>query len=164
MSNQNCFERAYRGQVGFVLLLPFLTLGSSLWSAKTMPSSPLLAQAKTIAVLNNTVFPRAEQAVCLELSKWGRYQVIADSGKSDLILMLSTQVPIFPAVRHSISDLVVGHPGNYSGKLYLAIFDRKTLERVWIESFLWEERNNRSTPDILKSLRRRVEASNLVSD
>jgi hypothetical protein len=84
------WRRAACGALG--LLFFGVTAGLlPLAKAKNSPSSvpQVVLSAKTIYVENQTTDGQLQTAVYVELTKWGRYQIVENREKADLILSLS---------------------------------------------------------------------------
>jgi hypothetical protein len=70
---------------GITLLAPTKALANK--TSAQLPSSVL--SAKTIFVENQTNDASLQTAVCVELTKWGRFQIVDSPEKADLVLRLS---------------------------------------------------------------------------
>src|ERR1019366_1707096 len=58
---------------------------------KHLPLPPQIATAKTVFIDNQSGFAKLGDRAYEQLTKWGRFQVILDRKKADLILLLSAR-------------------------------------------------------------------------
>jgi hypothetical protein len=118
---------------------------------KTISESPSILSAKTVYFDNRTGDDSVGTAAVAQLKKWGRFQIVRDKKKADLILLLSAapykggyiifasdQTGSVDADGHIQEDVIP----NYNRlapvrDAYLTVIDPTTGKSLWTDSHAW---------------------------
>ena len=134
-----------------VFIFANLILPISLDAQKQLAKSPKILSAKTVYFDNHTGADAVGAAAVAQLKKWGRFQVVYNKHKADLILLLSAdpyhggyiifasgQTGSIDADGHVQEDIVP----NYNRlapvrDAYLTAIDPTTGKSLWTDSHVW---------------------------
>lgn len=134
-----------------------LLIGIAAFSACALPAQKQLAQsprilnAKTVCFLNQTGSDSVGDRAVAQLKKWGKFQLVPDPKKADLVFLLSAdpykggnvllaggQTGSIDEHGHVSEDQVPNYnkasPTRYA---YLAVIDPKTGENLWSDQHAW---------------------------
>jgi hypothetical protein len=120
-------------------------------------------KAKTVYIDNKAGSAHFADRCYDELSKWGRYSVLTDPQKADLIFRLTSEVHIV-GYREDASATATGNTAYATGSstpirkgtTYLEVIDPKTNSVLWSDSRGFGMFHS-ATKGIVKELRDRVE-------
>lgn len=122
---------------GILTALVF-SLATLLAATGTKPLPEAVVRAHTIFLLNETNFHELEYSTVLELSKWGRFELVDSSEKADLILRLDNgnQVRALPEGQFPSAP----KPGGVEesavppGHTRISLLDPKTKAMLWYDT------------------------------
>jgi hypothetical protein len=133
------------------LTLATLALASSGFAQKQARISPKILAAKTIYFENKTASDTVGSNTLDQLKKWGRFQVVSDPKKADLIMLLTADP--YRDGELILSGGQTGHIDsqgqlsedqvpNYNRaaptrEAYLTVFDSSTNTKLWTASHVW---------------------------
>lgn len=150
-------------QIGFALL--GMVLFSAVAVAGEKAYAPLpdkVVSAKTAMLVNESGTARFGDDLYQQLKAWNRWEVVADRGKADLVLVLSSSDTV-PVVVSSASATASGQTvygtgvtakGNMQTQhWHLYVMDAKTGENLWRADASMGGKLWRSWGSIAKSLR-----------
>lgn len=110
-----------------------------------LPLPPQITSAKTIYIDNQSGMAKLGDRAYEQLTKWGRWQVVADRQKADLILLLSARRYNGGYVGNTTGR--VDENGNINatssstpvtvGYTYITVVDPKTGDNLWSDSKRW---------------------------
>jgi hypothetical protein len=114
---------------------------------KQFAHSPQILSAKTIYFKNQTGSDAVGENAVAQLKKWGRFQIIHDQKRADLILLLSSE-PYQQGNPSSQGGGLDDGDVDYSGipkwdrqkptkYAYLTVIDPKSGESLWSAEHLW---------------------------
>jgi hypothetical protein len=132
--------------------------------AKPKEHAPLPSQlfsAKTLFIENQASADTADRAYD-ELKKWGRFEIVTDRTRADLIMSLSIKLPEHTgghvSVWNSDGTYSSGHvSGGTLGYTYLTILDAKTGESLYSDTKRWVAFGS-ATRNMIKDLQKRIES------
>ena len=135
-------------QILTVLIFASLFVAIPVAAQKQLDQSPQILSAKTIYFSNQTESSATGTNALAELKKWGRFQVVQEQKKADLILLLSME-----PYREGDDISQGGQPGNLDNGdesripkwdrqkptryAYLTVIDPKTGASLWSAEHLW---------------------------
>lgn len=149
-----------------VILALFALAGAPCFAGKThAPLPEKVLTAKTVCIENHGSAKVADEAYD-ELKKWGRYEIVTDRSKADLILVLSVDegstTSGTTSVYHPPDDKNWGgtwsHGTTHSSSpsyTHMTLFDSKTNEGLYTDTKRAGLRS--ATREGLKELRQRIE-------
>jgi hypothetical protein len=134
-----------------LLLLAFLISVPFAFAQKQLAHSARIVNAKTVYFQNTTGSDAVGSEALAELKKWGKYQVVPDRSKADLVFLLSAdtykggnieysggQTGSIDDNGHVQEDRVPNYTkASPARRAYLAVIDRKTGENLWSNEHLW---------------------------
>jgi len=110
-----------------------------------LPLPPQITTAKTIYIDNQSGMAKLGDRAYEQLTKWGRWQVIPDRQKADLVLLLSAHQYNGGYVGSTTGS--VDENGNINatssstpvtvGYTYITVVDPKTGDNLWSDSKRW---------------------------
>jgi len=141
--------RRYACLTIFIFINLFLPI--SLDAQKQLAKSPKILSAKTVYFDNRTGADAVGAAAVTELKKWGRFQVVYNKPKADLILLLSADpyhggYIIFASGQTGAvdanGDVQQDIVPNYNRlapvrDAYLTVIDPSTGKPLWTDSHVW---------------------------
>jgi hypothetical protein len=154
------------------------TLSTFTLSAKEKQHLPLPAtvlSAKTVFIDNQTGMAKLGDRAYEELTKWGRFQIVADRKQADLIFLLTAQerdggyvtsgggqtgtVDSSGNIRTSSDPTYTSHVT--VGYTYLTVYDAKSGDNLWSESKRWGNLYtgfHSATKGLIGELKKRIDA------
>ena len=131
-------------------LLSFTALAPA-QNQKQSALSPKLWSAKSVYFDNQTGVPTVGNKAVVRLRKWGRFQLVQDRKKADLVFLLTAdpykggyiitsggQTGTIDKDGHIDQDRVPGYmPLAPVRDVYLSVIDPRTGESLWIGSHHW---------------------------
>lgn len=122
-----------------------------LFAQKQLAQSPRILNAKTVCFLNQTGSDSVGDHALAQLKKWGKFQLVSDPKKADLVFLLSAdpykggnvllaggQTGSIDEHGHISEDQVPNYnkasPTRYA---YLTVIDPKTGENLWSDQHAW---------------------------
>jgi hypothetical protein len=118
---------------------------------KQMAKSPMMMAAKTVYFDNKTGADAVGEATVAQIKKWGRYRLVTNKAKADLIFLLTAD-----PYRGGYIVMASGETGTMDDKgnmkedpvpnynvqaptrdAYLSVIDPKTGSLLWSESHVW---------------------------
>jgi len=128
----------------------FLAANAAL-AQKQLAQSPRILSAKTVYFNNQTGSDKIGKKALAQLRKWGKFQIVSDRKKADLMFLLSAdpfrggniilsggQTGSIDNSGHIEEDSVPNYnkqaPTRYA---YLAVIDTKTGENLWSDKHRW---------------------------
>jgi hypothetical protein len=131
--------------LAFFLSAPFAR------AQKQLAHSPSILNAKSVYFLDTTGSDPVGAAALAQLKKWGKFQIVSDRTRADLILLLSAdpyrggnilfaggQTGTITDNGHVSQDPVPNYtkasPTRYA---YLTVIDPKTGDNLWSDKHLW---------------------------
>ena len=164
----SCWGRSLGANARRAILL-FLSFGGltalAFAGAKHMPLPPALMQAKTVYIENQTPdCPECADQAYSELLKWGRFTVVTDPKRADLIFVLrstSTERPVGVIANTNPSGegssqttgTVVSHE-DYT--VYLSVLDARTNQQLYSNGEYWRFAWSKPAGTLVKDLRKRI--------
>ena len=110
-----------------------------------LPLPPQILSAKTIYIDNQSGAAKLADRAYEQLTKWGRWQVVSDRQKADLILLLSTRQ--YNGGYTTSTTGRIDDNGNINttsdatpvsvGYTYITVVDPKTGDNLWSDSKRW---------------------------
>lgn len=133
------------------LVLAGLAGAIPLCGQKQMAKSPRILSAKTVYFEDLTGADAVANATLAQLKKWGRFQIVREKEKADLVMVLSAdpykggqllqasgQTAQVDSTGHIEEDKVPTYlklaPVRYA---YLTVIDPKTGDNLWSDSHVW---------------------------
>jgi hypothetical protein len=134
-----------------LLLLAFLVFVPFALAQKQLAHSPRIVNAKTVYFQNTTGSDTVGSEALAALKKWGKYQVVPDKSKADLVFLLSAdpykggnieysggQTGSIDDNGHVQEDRVPNYTkASPTRHAYLSVIDPKTGENLWSDEHLW---------------------------
>ena len=128
----------------------FLAANAAL-AQKQLAQSPRILSAKTVYFNNQTGSDKIGKNALAQLRKWGKFQIVSDRKKADLMFLLSAdpfrggnivlsggQTGSIDNSGHIEEDPVPNYnkqsPTRYA---YLTVVDTKTGDNLWSDKHLW---------------------------
>lgn len=146
------------------LVVAFLLFAVSAYAKdKRAPLPDSIVKAKTVFIDNKAGSAKFADRCYDELSKWGRYTVVTDPQKADLIFRLTSEVHVV-GYRQNASATATDNTAYATGTstaiskgtTYLEVVDPKTNTVLWSDSRGYGMFHS-ATKGIVKELRDRVE-------
>jgi hypothetical protein len=133
------------------LLLALFVLVSSSPAQKQLAHSPRILNAKTVFFLNTTGSDAVGSEALAQLKKWGKYQLVSERSRADLIFLLSADpyhagdVLLANGQTGTIHDdgrITTDAVPTYSKaapsrEAYLSVIDPHTGENLWSDHHVW---------------------------
>ncbi len=166
---------AYRVRISQCLLaVATLAVAAVPIPAKKLPLSPKILAAKTAFIDNQSGYAKIGDRAYDELRKWGRFQIVQDRKKADLVILLSAGEYIGGYVTSGGTQTgTVDESGNVQlsnsptyttpvrkGHTFLTVIDPATGESLWSDSKAWGNLYtgfHSATKGLVKELRKRIE-------
>jgi hypothetical protein len=134
-----------------MVLLAFLFSSPLAGAQKQMAQSPRILNAKTIYFLNKTGSDSVGSETLAELKKWGKYQLVLDRSKAELIFLLSGDpyhggdILFADGQTGSVDNdgqITKDPVPNYfkaapTREAYLFVIDPKTGDNLWSDHHVW---------------------------
>jgi len=134
-----------------VTALSTLLSTSSATAQKQLAQSPRILSSKTVYFENKTGSDAVGANAVAQLKKWGKFQLVADRKKADLIFLLSADpyrggnLVMSGGQTGSIDDsgqITEDPVPNYNKQsptryAYLTVIDAKTGDNLWSDKHLW---------------------------
>jgi hypothetical protein len=133
-----------------IFVLTSLLVANSAVAQKQLAQFPRILSAKSVYFSNQTGSDNVGKNALTQLKKWGKFSLIADPKRADLIFLLSADpykggnIIFASGQTGSIND---GHitedpAPNYNKQsptryAYLTVIDRKTGDNLWSDKRLW---------------------------
>lgn len=138
----------------------FLLLSAVAVAADHAPLPKKLFEAKTIYIDNQSGYAEIGDKCYQELKKWGRFTIIEDSEKADMVFWLgsSEKQSGFSAYTQTYSNgaATTSISPDTTGKTILKAVDPKTGAVLWTDSRVWRGFHS-ATKGVVKDLRKRME-------
>jgi hypothetical protein len=146
----------------------FVFAGAPCYANKThAPLPEKVLTAKALFIENHGRADIADKAYD-ELKKWGRFDIVTDRSKADMILVLSVDegstTSGTTSVYHPPDDKNWGGTWSHgttssssSSYVHLTLLDSKTGEALYGDTRLWRWRWSNPTRDAVQELRQRIE-------
>src|SRR6185312_2640055 len=124
--------------------------------------------AKAVYIQNNSGYANIADKVFAQLKEWGRYQIVDDKKKADLVLVLTTSsseesttkqawVSTYNSKTGAWTNGAVNTPTTESvDSTRVTVIDPATGDIMWADQREWERRHS-ATEELIKELRKRVE-------
>jgi outer membrane protein assembly factor BamB len=149
-------------QIGFALLGLMLYGAAAVAEEKAYaPLREKVLAAKTVMLVNESGTARFGDELYRQIKSWNRWEVVADRGKADLVLVLSPSDTV-PVMVSSASEIASGQTvygtevtakGNMQTQhWHLYVMDAKTGENLWTAEASMGGKLWRSWGSIAKSL------------
>lgn len=143
----------------FLLMMTCVLLAATAFGGSRAPLPATLSEAKTLYFDNRTGSADLGDNVYDELKKWGRYEIVNDLRRADLIFMLTTQKlsaeSLLVGNLTSCGGVAMSESTRSSGTTYLTIFDANNGQQLWANSQTWG-RHKSATRGIIKDLKDRM--------
>lgn len=157
--------------VAGTLMLLALTCVSSAKKHQEVQHAPLPAKvlaSKTIYIQNDSGYAGAADKAYTQLKAWGKYQIVDDKKKADLVLVLTTstsqtdtkkaaQVNTYNSKTGAWTYGTVNTPTTETvDSTRITVIDPATGDTMWADQMEWGRRYS-ATEELIKELRKRVE-------
>jgi hypothetical protein len=133
------------------LTVLILTVAPSVPAQKQMAQSPRVQSAKTVYFENQTGSDAVGSNALAQLKKWGKFQIVADPKKADLVLLLSAdpyrdgnlifasgQTGQVDSDGHTTRDTTPNfNKQSPTRDAYLTVIDPTNLDTIWSPSHVW---------------------------
>jgi hypothetical protein len=114
-------------------------LGGAVEESRKAPLPSELLSAKTVYLQNEAGDPKLMDAIYAALTKWGRFEVVADREKADLVVVISGREVFGSLTTASATGNVQGTYASGIGSsvpipyrtYYMGIYSAHTKELVW---------------------------------
>ncbi len=134
-----------------LFIVPNLAVPTRSHAQKQLANSPKILSAKTVFFDNQTGVEAVGTAAVAQLRKWGRFQIVHDKQRADLILLLSADpynggYIIFASGQTGTMDkdghIEQDRIPNYNRlapvrDAYLTVIDPSTGTNLWTDSLVW---------------------------
>jgi putative heme iron utilization protein len=159
--------------VGFAILA---------FAGQHAPLPPALIAAKTLYIENNSGQAKLADRCFDELSKWGRFKIVADRKDADVIFQIGTHVRTYGYSGQSHTNLdcdSAGQNTNCSGNsnttltpetagfTTIAVVENRSGQVLWSDTRRWGNLFTgfrSATREVIKELRKRIEEQDKLND